>query len=1263
MADRLIEGGPENTQDNTPKNENQQNQSRDSLLKRHKAKYERHKSRHQPVKLKDRDTNLQLYDILTMDENAGFEALKNLLQKHAHKIGKDLVDQLLSSAGSAMDYLTGCAVLGSQANWADQINSYVESYTGFENAIGKMETAITKYGAALKSAQGTYQTVNSPELHLVRVFLKYVIGRASAYVMSLGGKATPTTIHNVTVASEGLHYLADLEARYEDLRLGIKKRAKFLYDTICTAKGVAEVVIKEWAKLQKLTLSQLLAWGWQKFGKEKYGSFSDFILNNNSNIGMVGSGLIIAAALGFMVAGGVALAASKGGPGPTTGPGTSSMIGPVTGLALGSVALGATGIAAKLYDHHYMGKQDEQAPNELNEVQAPQDKKTQDSPNQNRFFWMNMHHTDIKTWDSDTKMENQQGYLSQLIWGKQEDPMYKAGGAEVKFGMGFNIFGRKLLTSNDHTFRLDWGGNFEYKNDDILLTDQLLKFNEAFEIGEVHLTKIRINNQGLQSMGMKLTRVNVAGGAFNVKSLEASWSKAKGLHFETAAEANVLGHNFKGDLSFGLDNDGKLINGAIAIGSGDEFHIIKDILTISNFLLSGSIDENHKVTVGAETDMELLKNNPYFTAKVGKAYVKYDQTRKKPWLAGVSTFDAQIMGGRIGMSFEEAHLKDNQLDIGKAQLRYTKGGNGNNDEEALKNGGVFGDLENIFSIIKTLQVSATVGKVSLSKEGFKFGEAPTWELNEFTAEYAGFMLSLKITKEVVKGTLAGKFDKHFNIFKVLMEAPIPAVPGLNIIGKAALNAHLGAHASLDVEMDKKRSRDSEKKGDAYFKISGKAGFGAGVGLTAGLGASIGLANIASVSGMLMGRFGVEMTGNLEAGATLVFNRHADQVLRQGEKPEDKFRMRAAADVTPTLEISGGLFFNLLQHEFQLAQYSLAKWDLGKGHFAFEAAPDEKGKYHLTPDKDNTKLNDFQFLKTGRLGKDNLNGISKDDEKYMELRNTFEHTENALVAKNKASKELENKQKGYYEALGNKDKAFKKDHNSKNSTSKSNKFEKATDTLESREEKFRLAKDNLTEKTGIYKNKLEQLDQQGKSTEFQMLEALAIMVAKKKGLEDLNEVKKLDENIKLLKHNIRKVLLINYDPEGAVEYLYYYRTEKTAHSTFKWMLGKQFGIWKKRLPNRHAKNSLAKQGVKRFGKKEQGYKEYKAKVNKEQQRVENEHLNVDKKLEEHIEAQQKQQGQTSPEQRQIEQELAEEVRNHVKEVEEDIARKKRTPSTE
>lgn len=1148
-----------------------------------------HKAKQTPVSFEQQDSNSQVFDVLTINESVGYEALKSLLHKYSDQIGEELVSLLLTKAGAAIDYLTGSATLSSQPGWTQNINSYVEKYTGFKDSVGQMGTAINKYGTALKTAQSTYQTVNSPGLHVVRVFLKYLLGRGTAYVMSLGKDASPQTIHHVTTMSESLSYLTDLQERYNDLKQGVKNRSMILGHAIQLAETALSTSQEELAKLQNFSLSQLMAWGWEKMGTGQ--SFSQFVLTNNSKIGKVGSGGILLAAAGFIAAAG-SLYMGK--------PQLASK------LAMGSAAVGATGLAAKYYDHNYMGKQEEQEKIGLPKVDSSQVPKPKDVPNQDRFFWMNMHHGDIMSWDTGVPMENQQGYLSQMVWGKQEAPNYKAGGAEVKFGMGFNIFGRKLLSSDDHTMRLDWGGNFEYSNSDIMITDQLMKFNEAFEIGAVHLTNIKVTNKGLHSMGLELKKINVAGDTFQVDSIKATWSKSKGIHFETKAQANLLDHQFNGALSFDLDNDGKLINGDISIGSGDSFEILKDVLTISNFLLSGSINEKNQVSIGAESDLELMKDNPHFNANISKAYVKYDQTREKPWLAGVNVFEANIMGKRVSILFNDAHIADNKLNIAKATLSYTKGGDSNGDDGALKSGGIFGDLENIFSVIETLQVSASVGKVSLSKEGgFKFGESPKWALNKLTAKYAGFTLDLTITDEEFEGSLKGDFSQHYNIFKVLVETPIPAVPGVNLIGKAALDAKLGANADLKVSMNKEDQRNNNKKGDKYFKISGKAGFDAGVGLTAGLGASIGIANVASISGMLMGRFGVDMKGSVGADATLVFNRHGDKMLRQGELPEDKFKMRAEASVTPTFDISGGLFFNLLQQEFSLAQYSLARWELGQGKFAFEAAPDESGRYHITPDKDNTTLNGKKFLKDEQEGFSKaVKGIPAEREKYVKMRETFDQAEDALGKKSKN-----------------------------------------------------------------YEDLVEQLTQQGKGAEQQMLDTLSIMVAKHEALvnvggkQELSEASRLKKEIQQLKRDTKKVLMVNHDPRAAVEYLHYYRTQKSVKAGFNKMLRKHFAIWDWRLLNRYAKNSLAEDGVERvynpglFGSKKdkQAHSAYNAKLRQREQEISQE-FDVDTRLAQHVNPKE----QEDIDLEQIDVQLVKEVQSHIKDIESDMPRKKRTP---
>ncbi|OJJ23439.1 hypothetical protein BKI52_03500 [marine bacterium AO1-C] len=1169
-----------------------------------------HKSRQKPL---ERLQKPGMLDVMALGQNLGYEALCGLLRKYKKEIGAEIVSGILTTSGKALNYLAGAAALSSQGKWADSINQYTEYYEKAKENVQQMGKHYVTFQNTVVLAKQGVDVVNSPGLKIVREVFKYVTGRVAAYALSF--RNTPDeSMEKVSKIFDGISSIPEkiakakqvLDNKLQAIGLSIDKIKEKIGKSLKTTKEIFN-------KLEKLDIAGMLAEGWKLVGTGQ--DFSEFLMTNNSKVGTYGSYAIITASLGFIAAAGLLYA------------GQTEL---ASQVFMGSVGIGTVGMTAKVVDHKLMGKKPEQVKDQ--QVENSQSKEEDSTPEQSqeddsRLFWVKLHEANVTTWDSDntkTVEPQQKSYLGQLndyIWGVEEQPKqkpkevpYRTGGAKVQFGMGFNLFGKKVFDSNNHTMKLDWLGNFEYNNKGIVLVNKLDEFGDAFKTGAVTLTDIKFTNKGLKSMGLKIEDVKVAGETLDVGEVSGSWSRDKGFEFKAEeVKAHILGKQFDGTVNFGLDNRGKFKAGKITVGSSDEFTLVEDALSIKNFFIDGAINEKKQVSIGAQTDMDIGKNSKYFNARVGKAYVRYDQTKKNRWVAGVSTFNAQIMKGRINIVFQDAKLENKELSITRATLSYTKGGTDNGDKEALEGKNLFGDLENIFSIIKTLQVSASVGGVSLSKEkGFKFTEEPSWELNQLLMEYAGFTLGLSITKEGVSGKLSGDFKKHFTIFKVVVEAPIPAVPGVNLIGKAALDAHIGANAALEVEMDKKDKRNQNDKGDKYLKVTGQAGFDAGVGLTAGLGASIGLANVASISGMLMGRFGVEMDGQLKGGATLVLNRSAPggKVIRQGERDEDKFRMRASADVTPTFEISGGLFFNLLGQEFSLAQYSLARWELGGAHFAFDLAPDEKGNYKLTPDKNNTKLNGEPFLKQGPKGfSDAAKGI-KGYENYVQLRETFEEAE---------------------QALGNKDEN--------------------------------------------YEEVLQKLVEQGKGTEKQMLDTLAMMVAKKKALiksgkkKELREAQKLTHDIKRLKRDTKKVLMINYSPRHAVEYLHYYRTKKAIKAGFNKMLGKQFAIWDWRLLNRYAKLSLESEGTERVenpgifagNKKKQAFNEYSKKLRKKQQEIFSEHFDVDHRLDQHV---QKQENQEQLALNEIETELAKEVQTHVKDIQESIddkgPRDKRTP---
>lgn len=1164
-----------------------------------------HIAKQKPLTRMNRSQNPDTLDIMALGSKMSYEVMCVLLNKYKDEIGQSIVKGLLSTSGSALRYLAGTTTLSTGGKWTENVKEYVKQY---HKAQERME-AMGRYYTQASTAMQSIDALNSPGMRIVREIVKYVAGRLAASALSI--KNSPDeTLHKVSTTFESI---ADASEQINKALQMMHNKLKAIGQTIkAVSKKVGDtfkITDKFLVLLGNADIVGLLEKGWELVGTGQ--DFSDFVMHSNSKVGTYGSYGILAASAGFILAAGLAM----------SGQGDAAYK-----VFMGSAGVGAVGLSAKMYDHHYMGPKpqevDEQnqladdSLQEQNEVDQPEP--AQDD--NDRFFWLKLINADVATWETGKTRNvdpNQQGYISKLIYGQQKPKAepYKSGGARVQFGMGFNVFGKKLLDSKSHEFRLDWLGNFEYNNTaGIQVVDKLDGFGDAFKTGAVTLTDVHFTNKGMQSMGLKIEDVKIGGETLDVGEVSGSWSKNKGFRFKAEeVKANILGKEFDGTVNFGLDERGKFVAGAITVGSDDKFELIPGALTIDKFKIGGSINEKKQVSIGAKTNLTIAPKNQYFTANVGQAYVHYDQTKPNHWAAGMKVFDAQILGGRINIFFQNARLENNKLTIDRATLSYKKGGEDNGDKEALEGKNLFGDLENIFSIIKTLEVSATVGDASLSsEEGFKFGKSPSWELNELLMEYAGFSLSMTITKDEMKGELSGQFKKQFNIFKVLVETPIPAVPGLNLVGKAGLDARIGAKASLGVELDKERSKNA-KNGDKYLKASGEAKFDAGLGLTAGLGASIGLANVASISGMMMGRFGVDVSSDVTGGATLVFNRHAadGKIIRQGERDKDKFRMHANAAVTPTFEISGGLFFNLMGQEFSLAQYSLARWELGSGRFAFDMTPDEEGNYSITPDVEKTTLNGKPFLKDRKNGfKEAAKKIPPERENYVKLRETFDQAEQAL------------------------------DSNADN-----------------------------------YEELLDTLVEQGKGAEKQMLDTLSMMVAKRKALiksgrkEDLQEAREMLSNINELKKDTKKVLMINYSPRDAVEYLHYYRTKKTLKAGFNKMLGKQFAIWNWRLLNRYAKLSLQADGVERvhnpgpFSKKQkkQAFKDYSDKVKQREQELYDQYFNVDNRLEQHDK---------EPEQQlalnQIEAELSLEVQSHVKEIQNSInqggqgPRGKRTP---
>ena len=585
----------------------------------------------------------------------------------------------------------------------------------------------------------------------------------------------------------------------------------------------------------------------------------------------------------------------------------------------------------------------------------------------------------------------------------------------------------------------------------------------------------------------------------------------------------------EGLANFRLAN-GKF-NGDLSVALDESLEIIPGVLTLNGGKFTGKVNDKKQIQARLETSFS-TPDNKYLTINASSAYVEYDSARgetSNAWEIGIKSLQAGLFNNKVSMSFQDAklNLADKALMISKVTLAYAKG---NSDEERPQASGGFdwGNIEDILKIMKNFHVEATLNNVTIDSKGVHFdGKKPDWSLKNLEMEYMGFTLGLTINDTEVTGKLKGAFSKEFNIFSLELEVPVPAAPGINLVGGINVVAQTSASADIDVTYDKEKSTAE----DMLLRLHGGASLDGGLHLEAVLGASVGVPEIASLGGQLFGRFGTEISSKVDAGATLRYNRRTRK-LSQGPDPQDKFRMHADSTFSPVLTLGGRLVFKLLGKKFNLFEYRFGEWRFGEGRLVFDVEPDKEGRYSIQVDKKATHFNNKRFLNTGTL-KDAINDIPEESaikEKYGEFRDLLDEAEK-VDGSNREEKIKELSEQGP-------------------------KVEKNM---------CELMEMLVTRKEKVSKE-LELLDDDDSDLGFfsEMREHLREF---KQGIEMKNEIKTIYKEIEDLRHEIKKVMLVNLDPRAAVDLLVKRRNSFKGKFDYK-----KFGIWDA-LPRFMAKRTI------------------------------------------------------------------------------------------
>ena len=544
-------------------------------------------------------------------KDLGFQAFLALLQQYKKEIGAALIDKMTSLTLAALDPLMEAvvnSVKGGLSETFDKLPAYVKK--GAKGLI-----AMGKFLAGLN------------DLHpLLAVFGKYALGRGLySFSQAIGCPLRTSFINTAIDKGTGIVELIGWVSNISE------RVVNFINESMPGIKEKFADNPEMVAKLATAPASEGFSLAWEYVSKEKGiegQTFGAWVMSASGNGDLaasiaIGSGLTVAT-----VGGGSLWLLGKAVSG--IDPSLSKKVAAV-GAA---VALG--GLAAKLAYQKYYGvdsahlSDDDQSQNPRPLPDSQEETEVRKRPLQSidtKFFWLNLDEAMIDEWDSETADD-------------------KTGGALVKFGMGFRLFGEDLLSSNNHQLKLDWAGGFDYQGEDINIAGgkgKEIGIKDVLTISQAKIDKIHIDNkEGLKNIELSLNTIKIGpdNGIISAEKVAVGWDKSAGLTLTVEkAEVDIQGHKINGSLDLQLDKAGNLENGTIKVTTNDEIDIVPGTFAAQLREFTLSIDKEKNISGGITASAQL--DTKYLEINSGEVTIEH-LGKGKGWKFDAPAIEAHI---------------------------------------------------------------------------------------------------------------------------------------------------------------------------------------------------------------------------------------------------------------------------------------------------------------------------------------------------------------------------------------------------------------------------------------------------------------------------------------------------------------------------------------------------------------------------------------------------------------------------------------------
>jgi uncharacterized protein DUF4157 len=532
----------------------------------------------------------------------------------------------------------------------------------------------------------------------------------------------------------------------------------------------------------------------------------------------------------------------------------------------------------------------------------------------------------------------------------------KSGGLDLPFKFGVNIFDAKMESREPQHIHLPWSGGFGVELSSIAI-DAPTRFPPVFSVGTVTLTKVRVNETGLDFFAFQVEDVMLADNIVTLPSILGSWSKTAGLRFGGVLQLQVFGTRLDGRGAMSLDPSGGFEEANLTLTALDQFTIIPGILALQNPGFTGKVAKGGKIDLSLFSDIRSTFS--IFDLDARHAHLDYHKGKGHELAGGIDHLTVRI-GKHVRLDADQLTLDRHGLRVAEAKLVYEHdpehADRAKDELSTIK--GISPDLLSFTGLksltiggkVLGLRIGAAPGVISVdgaqtpvptptedrgepSRSPGARGPASSGGRDRPDARFhvdavepvlskigaKAFGVAAELDLENKRGTVDGEISYEPALPSLDFE--VHFLPGLAAFVSLAPGVKLGASVHGHVGMP---------RADA-FELGGTVGANAQLKVTATAGAQVGSQLVAAL------RAGIFAEGSLTVAAdagilgTFVLDRQARR-LRASDKPSERPRIKYAADAAVKASVgvvvSGHAF---LFFKKDLWGYTFKEWEFGKYH--------------------------------------------------------------------------------------------------------------------------------------------------------------------------------------------------------------------------------------------------------------------------------------------------------------------------------------------